>query len=129
MRQIAPFGFTFLLGLIILSECQSDEEEKKPNILFCISDDQFWIHTSIEGTSQFSTPNFSWVAEAGVLFANAHCAASSCAPSRAAILTGQEIYRLKEGGLLFGGFNNSQIWELPLGIIIPTITPVTKPGI
>jgi len=106
MRHLVAFSFTVLLGLIVLSGCQPDEVSKKPNILFCISDDQSWIHTSIEGTSQISTPNFDRVAEAGILFANAHCAASSCAPSRAAILTGQEIYRLEEGGLLFGGLPN-----------------------
>ena len=34
-------------------------------------------------------PNTQRLAEAGVLFRNAHCASPSCSPSRAALLTGQ----------------------------------------
>ena len=35
-------------------------------------------------------------------FTHAYCAAPSCAPSRAAILTGRHIWQLEEGGILFG---------------------------
>lgn len=42
------------------------------------------------------------MAEGGVRFTNAYCAAPSCSPSRAAILTGQDIFRLEEGGVLTG---------------------------
>ena len=79
-----------------------------PNILFCIADDQTWLHTSTMGTPEIHTPHFDQVARRGILFENAYCAASSCAPSRAAILTGQEIWRLEEGGLLFGGLSKSK---------------------
>jgi uncharacterized sulfatase len=48
------------------------------------------------------TPNFDRIAREGVLFNNAFCASPSCTPSRSAILTGQEMWRLEEGGLLFG---------------------------
>ena len=73
-----------------------------PNILFCISDDQSWQHTSIMGAPEVQTPHFDRVAREGILFANAYCAAPSCAASRAAILSGQAMWRLREGGLLFG---------------------------
>jgi uncharacterized sulfatase len=73
-----------------------------PNILFCISDDQSWAHTSISGCKAVRTPNFDRVAKEGVLFTHAFCAAPSCTPSRSAILTGQEIWHLEEGGLLMG---------------------------
>ena len=74
----------------------------RPNILFAISDDQSWRHVSALGAAELSTPAFDRVAREGILFENAYCAAPSCAPSRAAILTGQDIWRLEEGGLLFG---------------------------
>ena len=38
----------------------------------------------------------------GCLFTHAYAAAPSCTPSRSAILTGQDIWRLGEGGQLFG---------------------------
>lgn len=84
------FSFLLITLLLFLTGCQS-KIEKKPNILFCISDDQSYIHTSIHGTQEINTPNFDRVANSGVLFNNAYCNASSCAPSRASILTGRNI--------------------------------------
>ena len=77
-------------------------ESKRPNILFCMSDDQSWLHTSIGGDPVVKTPNFDCVAREGILFTNSFTACPSCAPSRASILTGQNFWRLEEGGLLFG---------------------------
>ncbi|MGK7395648.1 MAG: sulfatase family protein [Candidatus Cyclobacteriaceae bacterium M3_2C_046] len=94
------FHFTFALMVLVLLSCQ--KKKAPPNILFCLSDDQSWAHTSFAGAAQLHTPGFDRVAANGIYFENAYTAAPSCAPSRAAILTGQEIYRLKEGGLLFG---------------------------
>jgi len=74
----------------------------RPNILFCISDDQSWLHTSITGCKTVNTPSFDRIASEGVLFTHAFCAAPSCTPSRSAILTGQEMWRLQEGSLLRG---------------------------
>ena len=43
------------------------------------------------------TPAFDRVAGEGVLFSHAFCSSPSCTPSRGAILTGQDFYRLEEG--------------------------------
>ncbi len=75
---------------------------KKPNILFCLSDDQSWPHASAYGTKVIRTPAFDRIAKDGVLFDHAYCASPSCTPSRSAILTGQQIWRLGQGGQLFG---------------------------
>jgi uncharacterized sulfatase len=80
-------------------------ESQRPNILFCMSDDQSWLHTSIGGDPVVKTPHFDRVAREGVLFTNSFTACPSCAPSRASILTGQDFWRLEEGGLLFGRLN------------------------
>ena len=74
----------------------------RPNILFCISDDQSWLHAGAYGDKVVKTPNFDRVAKAGVLFIHSFCAAPSCTPSRAAVLTGQEIWRLEKGATLRG---------------------------
>lgn len=73
-------------------------EESRPNILFAISDDQSFPHTSIYGTHGISTPSFDELAKEGVLFINAFAAAPQCSPSRAAILTGRNIWQLEEAG-------------------------------
>ncbi|MEN6323659.1 MAG: sulfatase [Proteiniphilum sp.] len=76
-------------------------EEKQPNILFAISDDQSWLNTSINGDIVVKTPAFDSVAKEGVLFTHAFSAAPSSTPSRGAICTGQNIWRLEEGGNLW----------------------------
>ncbi|MCB1120472.1 MAG: sulfatase-like hydrolase/transferase, partial [Verrucomicrobiae bacterium] len=71
---------------------------KPPNILLAISDDQSWPHAGAYGDATVSTPAFDSVAENGVLFTHAFCPASQCSPSRAALLTGRNIWQLEEAG-------------------------------
>jgi len=87
--------FVLVLSLV---GCSMRVKESKPNILFCISDDQSWLHTGAMGDPVVKTPAFDQIAREGILFTNAFCDAPSCAPSRAAILTGQHIWRLEEAG-------------------------------
>jgi uncharacterized sulfatase len=76
--------------------------KKRPNILFVISDDQSWEHAGCYEDQAVRTPAINRLASEGVRFNHAYCAAPSCSPSRAGILTGQDIYRLEEGGVLTG---------------------------
>ncbi len=73
----------------------------RPNILFAISDDQSFAHTGASGDPVVRTPIFDRVAAEGVRFSQAYCCSPSCTPSRSAILTGQEPYRLEEAGNLW----------------------------
>jgi uncharacterized sulfatase len=79
----------------------SAQPAQRPNILFCISDDQSWAHTGASGDRVVQTPTFDRIAREGVLFTHAFCAAPSCTPSRGSILTGQMFWRLAEGGNLW----------------------------
>ena len=91
-----------IVFLSLLFNSLGAAESSRPNILFCLSDDQSWPHASAYGEPMIKTPAFDRVAKAGALFSQVYCAASSCTPSRSAILTGQDIWRLGEGGQLFG---------------------------
>jgi N-sulfoglucosamine sulfohydrolase len=71
---------------------------RRPNILFAISDDQSWLHTSAAGDPIVKTPAFDRVAREGVLFTDAFAGSPGCAPSRAAILTGRSHWQLEEAG-------------------------------
>ncbi len=73
-------------------------DQKKPNILFAIADDQSFPHASAYGQPTFITPNFDMVAKKGIIFNNAFVAAPQCSPSRAAILTGRQIWQIEEAG-------------------------------
>lgn len=70
--------------------------ERRPNILFAISDDQSFPHAGAYGTKWVSTPAFDRVAREGLLFMRAYTPNSKCAPSRAMILTGRNSWQLEE---------------------------------
>jgi N-sulfoglucosamine sulfohydrolase len=78
---------------------RAGKSTKRPNILFCISDDQTWLHCSAYGSTMVRTPHFDRVAREGVLFRNAFVSIPSCNPSRASVLTGMPFYRLKEASM------------------------------
>ncbi len=89
------FGF-FITYLILIPI-----GAKRPNLLFCISDDQSFVHTRSNGDPVVETPAFDQVAREGIRFTQAFCDAPTCGPSRSAILTGQPIWRLEEAGNLW----------------------------
>ena len=63
--------------------------QARPNVLFIADDDlNDWLGC-MGGHPQARTPNIDGLAREGVLFANAHCAAPLCNPSRTALLFGK----------------------------------------
>ena len=97
MKNISILSILLLITINI--SCESREKKKTPpNILIAIADDQSYPHTGIYGFSQINTPAFDYVAKNGVLFNNAFVAAPGCSPSRAAMLTGKNIWELEEAG-------------------------------
>ncbi|MFP4502318.1 MAG: sulfatase [Candidatus Hydrogenedentota bacterium] len=74
----------------------------RPNILLALTDNQSWRHCGAMGDPIAQTPAFDRVAAEGVLFPNAFCPSPSCTPSRGALLTGQDFWRLGSGGVLHG---------------------------
>ena len=89
---------TFLPALLSCRHSAKEPAGKRPNILFVIADDQSFPYASVYGAAGVHTPAFDQVAENGVLFYNAFAAAPQCSPSRAAILTGKNIWQLEEAG-------------------------------
>jgi arylsulfatase A-like enzyme len=73
----------------------------QPNILFAIADD-WGTHADAYGDKVVKTPTFDRLANEGILFEHAYISSPSCAPSRAAILTGQWHWRLGKAANLFG---------------------------
>ncbi len=60
----------------------------KPNILVFLTDDQSQLDCSPYGEKVIRTPNMQKLADVGMTFERAYVASPSCAPSRAALLTG-----------------------------------------
>jgi arylsulfatase A-like enzyme len=74
---------------------------RRLNILVAIADDWSFPHAGAYGDRTVRTPNFDRIAREGTLFTHAFAASPSCTPSRAALLTGQAVHRLEEGGNLW----------------------------
>ncbi|VAX27068.1 Sulfatase [hydrothermal vent metagenome] len=91
-----------LLIVVSLISCRQDQKTTRPNILLIMSDNQSWNHLGCYGDPVVKTPNIDKIAEQGVKFTQAYCAAPSCSPARAGMLTGQDIWRLEDGANLHG---------------------------
>ena len=82
-----------ILTLSILLFCATKSyanvrAKQRPNVLFIAIDDlNDWTDT-LKGNPQARTPHMDKLAKKGMLFANAHCAAPACGPSRSAIMSG-----------------------------------------
>lgn len=76
--------------------------EQRPNILLIMADNWSWPHAGVLGDRLCKTPTFDQLARDGVLFTHAFAPHPSCAPSRAAMLTGKVSHRLEDGANLWG---------------------------
>ncbi len=72
--------------------------KKGPNILFAISDDQSFAHTSFMGCKFVNTPAFDRIASEGVYFKNCFAGSPGCAPSRSSIVTGRYHWQNEQSG-------------------------------
>ncbi len=60
----------------------------RPHLVVFLTDDHSLLDSSVYGSPDVKTPNMDRVARAGLVFDRAFVASPSCAPSRAALLTG-----------------------------------------
>ncbi len=73
---------------------------RRPNILLCVADDWSWAHAGAYDDAVVLTPTIDRLAGEGVVFEHAFVSSPSCSPSRNAMLTGQQFYRLDQGANL-----------------------------
>jgi arylsulfatase A-like enzyme len=69
------------------------KDHSRPNIILIVADDLGWNDLTLNGGGvaggTVPTPNINAIAEEGVAFSNGYAAFSSCAPSRAALMSGR----------------------------------------
>jgi len=95
--QIFLFVFAFGLGAV-----PGIANEVPPNIVLFIADDLGWADCSVNGGRDIATPNMERLAKDGMTFSHAFVDSPSCAPSRAALLTG--LHGARSGSM----FNHSK---------------------
>ncbi|HEV7289942.1 sulfatase family protein [Sphingomonas sp.] len=125
MFGIAGCAAAPVLPVVPMSAGQAPQEKKKPNLIVILVDDLPWTDVSINKASTVSTPNIDRIGEQGVNFTAGYVAASVCAVSRAALLTGRTparygfMYNINDRGNLDAGAG------LPTDV--PTIAEHLKP--
>lgn len=111
-RSIVLKALGMLMFLALITGCKREEDSNnvdysknpRPNIVFLIADDWSYPHAGAYGDNVVRTPTFDWLANEGALFKNAFCAAPSCSPSRASILTSRYPHQLESAGNLWSIF-------------------------
>ncbi|KPL09404.1 MAG: sulfatase, partial [Bacteroides sp. SM23_62] len=94
-KKIKPLNILAVSVLCIaLFSCQTSTKapQKRPNILFIMSDDHAYQAISAYMDHLVQTPSIDRIADEGMLFTNACVSNSICAPSRATILTGKHTH-------------------------------------
>ena len=89
----SPF-FLFLLVVLGCSEQQAispgfDVVQNSPNFVLIYIDDLGWRDLGFMGSTYYETPHIDALAASGMVFTNAYANAPNCAPSRAALMSGQ----------------------------------------
>lgn len=81
--------FTKVLALLLLSlSIALHAAEKKPNIIFILSDDLAQGDVGVYGQKKIKTPNLDRMAAEGTRCTQAYCGTTVCAPSRTSLMTG-----------------------------------------
>ncbi|MFV0442226.1 MAG: sulfatase [Planctomycetaceae bacterium] len=94
-RSAGRFGIVWLLLLVaqpLVNRCclaaEPGEAAPRPTIVLFLTDDQGQLDSQPYGSTMLRTPQMQALADSGMTFDRAYVASPSCAPSRAALLTG-----------------------------------------
>jgi arylsulfatase A-like enzyme len=94
--------FRIIFITIALGSTMISAQSSKPNVILIYADDIGYGDLSCFGSKATHTPNIDKLAANGLKFTNAHCAASTCTPSRYAMMMGEYAWRKKGTGILPG---------------------------
>ena len=95
LQLINPMRIHFILsiGLYLLfwplPKTNAIEQDRHPNIIFVMADDQGWGQTGYYNHPVLQTPNLDAMAESGLRMDRFYAGAPVCSPTRASVLTGR----------------------------------------
>ena len=113
MRAIRSLFLLLSLSLTVASQAA---DQKKPNVLIVLADDQAWGDLSINGNTNLSTPNIDSLATTGALLDH-FFVCPVCSPTRAEFLTGRYhlrggVHGVTSGGERLGTFRHLGVGEM-----------------
>jgi arylsulfatase A-like enzyme len=91
------------LTLALLLVCSGSLAAEKPNIIFILADDIGYGDLGCYGAKLVKTPVLDKLAADGCRFTDAHSPASTCTPTRRALLTGAYSWRQQAGSSIAPG--------------------------
>lgn len=90
-------AIVYILGAIVVLLSIVSCSPQAPNVLIIYTDDIGYGDIGAYGAELIPTPHIDQLAKDGLRFTDAHCAASTCSPSRYALLTGEMGFRKNVG--------------------------------
>jgi len=141
MKSLPVILLAFLAPL-----CGYSSAANKPNIVFILADDLGYGDIGCYGATKVKTPHLDRLAQQGRLFTDAHSSCAVCTPTRYALITGREYYRLRRkwnkdclvapGQMTLAslcksaGYDTALVgkWHLGFGEKAPDWNGVLKPG-
>jgi arylsulfatase A-like enzyme len=93
-----------IVGLIALATAAPAAAPRLPNIVVILADDLGYGDVGCyNAKSKVPTPHLDALAAQGLRFTDAHSPATTCTPSRYALMTGHLAFRVPRGGTVFTG--------------------------
>ena len=80
--------FLYITILLNFFSCGTSNN-KPPNVIVIISDDQGYADVGFHGSNEIFTPNIDRIAKNGVVFSEGYVSYAVCSPSRAGLITGR----------------------------------------
>ena len=96
-----PLPIAWLAGAMLLDAAAA----ARPNVVVIYGDDVGYGDVGAYGSEKIPTPRIDRIAAEGLRFTDAHCAASTCTPSRYSLLTGELPFRKEGTGIARGTAN------------------------
>jgi arylsulfatase A-like enzyme len=106
-------------SVLVFMGARCTSQTQQPNIIIIYTDDVGYGDLSCYGATSVKTPNIDRLAQDGLRFTRAYACASTCTPSRYALLTGEYHWR-KPPGWRIGNLEGVSIAPGDAGLIIDT---------
>lgn len=111
LARFSKLGFRALVRLILAAALLSPVAARPPNIVFILADDLGYTDLACFGSRYYETPHLDRLATRGIRFTNHHHH-QNCAPTRAALMTGQ--YSVRTGVYTVGNIDRFDWSSRPL---------------
>ena len=120
---------TFIAALLLAPLARLSAAERKPNVIFILTDDQGWNDAHFAGHPYVKTPNLDRFASQSTWFRQFYVAATVCSPSRTAFMTSHSPARHFVHGH-FADHNTNAARSMPdwLDPKVPTLATLLRGG-